>query len=48
MFGMVLEDATPEEREAMIAILPAPVRFLMRTYGAWRYRRYVSSVRGEA
>ena len=48
MFGMVLEDATPEEREAMIAILPAPVRLLMRTYGAWRYRRYVSSVRGGA
>ena len=48
LFGMGLEDATPEEREAMIAILPAPVRLLMRTYGAWRYRRYVSSVRGEA
>lgn len=48
MFGMVLEDATPDERAAMIAILPAPVRLLMRTYGAWRYRRYVRSVRGAA
>ena len=48
MFGMVLEDATPKERVSMMAILPAPVRLLMRTYGAWRYRRYVSAVRGGA
>jgi hemerythrin-like domain-containing protein len=48
MFGMVLEDATPDERIAMMGVLPGPVRLLMRTYGAWRYRRYVKSVRGAA
>ena len=48
MFGMVLEDATPEERTMMMGVLPGPVRLLMRTYGAWRYRRYVRSVRGAA
>jgi hemerythrin-like domain-containing protein len=46
MFGMVQEDATPDERATMMSVLPAPVRLLMRTYGAWRYRRYVSAVRG--
>jgi hemerythrin-like domain-containing protein len=46
LFGMVLEDATPDERTLMMGVLPSPVRLLMRTYGAWRYRRYVRSVRG--
>ncbi len=46
MFGMVLEDADPHERAEMAATLPAPVRLLLRTWGAWRYRRYVSAVRG--
>jgi len=48
MFGMVLEDATPEERTTMMGVLPGPVRLLMRTYGAWRYGRYLRSVRGGA
>jgi iron-sulfur cluster repair protein YtfE (RIC family) len=46
MFGMVLEDATPDERALMMNVLPAPVRLVMRTYGAWRYRRYLKAVRG--
>jgi len=48
MFGMVLEDATPEERTTMMGVLPRPVRLLMRTYGVWRYGRYLRSVRGRA
>jgi iron-sulfur cluster repair protein YtfE (RIC family) len=44
--GMVLEEATPEERTGMLAVLPAPVRFLVRTVFARRYRRYVRRVRG--
>lgn len=46
MFGMVLEEATPQEHDMMMSVLPAPARFLMSTYGVWRYRRYVSAVRG--
>jgi hypothetical protein len=46
MFGMVLEDATPQERAMMMGVVPAPVRLLLRTVGAWQYRRYVTSVRG--
>jgi hemerythrin-like domain-containing protein len=48
MFGMVMEEATPEEHDMMMAVLPAPARLLMRTYGAWRYRQYVRAVRGAA
>ena len=48
MFGIVLEDADPHERAEMAATLPAPVRLLLRTWGAWRYRRYVRAVRGAA
>ncbi|WP_460305503.1 hemerythrin domain-containing protein [Actinocorallia aurea] len=46
MFGMVLEDATPDERKEMLGVLPLPVRLLLRTWGARSYRRYVSRVRG--
>jgi hemerythrin-like domain-containing protein len=45
MSGMILEDATESERTAMLATVPAPVRLLLRTAGAWYYRRYVSAVR---
>ncbi|ROO86605.1 hemerythrin HHE cation binding domain-containing protein [Actinocorallia herbida] len=45
MFGMVMEDATPEERRALLGGLPLPVRLLLRTWGARAYRRYVSRVR---
>ena len=46
LFGMVLEDATPEERVMMLSALPVPIRLLLRTVGAWQYRRYVRRVRG--
>lgn len=46
LFGMVLEDATPQERVMMLGSLPIPVQLLLRTVGAWQYRRYVWRVRG--
>lgn len=45
MFGAVLEDATEAERREMLRNLPMPVRVLMRTWGAGRYRRYITNVR---
>jgi hemerythrin-like domain-containing protein len=45
MCWMILEDASPEERKALLATIPAPVRLFLRTVGASHYRRYVSSVR---
>ncbi len=47
MFGMILEEATPDERASMLATLPPPVRVLMRTVGSVQYRRYVGKVRAE-
>lgn len=44
--GMVLEEATPAERADILGKAPAPARLLLRTLGAWQYRRYVRSVRG--
>jgi iron-sulfur cluster repair protein YtfE (RIC family) len=46
LFGAALEEADDRERAAMLAALPAPVRVLVRTLGAWQYRRYVRRVRG--
>ncbi len=45
MFGAVLEDATPEERAEMLQVLPFPVRILLTTVFAGRYRRYITRVR---
>jgi hypothetical protein len=45
MFGAILEEADPSERAQMMALLPAPVRVLMRTLGARKYRRYIAEVR---
>jgi hypothetical protein len=45
MFGAILEEADDEERQRMLAHLPAPVRLVMRTMGAWQYRRYITDVR---
>ncbi|MGY1747076.1 hemerythrin domain-containing protein [Blastococcus sp. SYSU D00695] len=46
MFWMVVEDATPAEAAEMFGKVPLPVRLLLRTVFARRYRRYVSRVRG--
>ena len=46
IFGVILEECTPEERRAMLAKLPLPVRLVLRTVGAWQCRRYVTRVRG--
>ena len=45
MFGAVVEETTPEERAHILGIVPAPVRFLLKTVFARRYRRYISRVR---
>ena len=45
LFGMLIEDATPEERKEMFARLPLPARMYLRTVGAWQYRRYIKAVR---
>ncbi len=45
LFGMLIEDATPEERQEMFVRLPVPARLYLRTLGAWQYRRYVKAVR---
>ena len=46
IFGAILEECTPDERRAMLAKLPLPVRLVLRTVGALQYRRYVTRVRG--
>jgi Hemerythrin HHE cation binding domain len=45
MFGLILEDADPQERARMMAKVPLPLRVLVDTLGAWQYRRYISRVR---
>lgn len=45
LFGAVNEEATPEEAKAMLAVVPLPVRILLKTVFARKYRRYVSRVR---
>jgi iron-sulfur cluster repair protein YtfE (RIC family) len=44
--GLILEDATADERRHMMAHLPPPVRLLWTTVGQRRYRRHVGRVRG--
>jgi hypothetical protein len=46
LFGAILEDATPRERAFMLKPVPFPVRILLTTLGARKYRRYVREVRG--
>ena len=46
MFGAILEDADPDERGRMLAHLRRRCALVMRTAGAWQYRRYISRVRG--
>jgi hemerythrin-like domain-containing protein len=43
--GMILEDADPAERQAMMANLPAPARFVWKTFGQRQWRRRVSKIR---
>jgi hemerythrin-like domain-containing protein len=45
LFGAVNEEATPEEREEMLRVVPPPVRLLLKTVFARRYRRYINRVR---
>ncbi|MFC4695703.1 hemerythrin domain-containing protein [Geodermatophilus arenarius] len=48
LFGALLEECDPDERAMMLQVVPFPVRVLLRTVFARRYRRYVSAVRGPA
>ena len=45
MFGALLEEAQPAERKKMLALVPPPVRVLLRTVFAWQYQRYITRVR---
>ncbi len=45
MFGLVLEDANDEERAKMLGNLPLPIRLLLKTVGAWQFKRYVRRLR---
>ena len=45
LFGAMLEEAQPDERSMMLALVPVPVRLLLRTVFAWQYRRYIKKVR---
>lgn len=47
MFGAVLEEATDAERELLLAPVPLPLRFLLRTVGARKYRQYAAELRAE-
>jgi hypothetical protein len=46
VFGAILEDADEGERAELLATVPAPIRFFLRTAGARQYRRYITRVRG--
>jgi hemerythrin-like domain-containing protein len=45
LFGSVNEEATPEERAEMLRVVPPPVRLLLKTVFARKYRRYINRVR---
>jgi hypothetical protein len=47
LFGAILEDADEDETREMLRGLPVPVRGVMRTVGAWQYRRYITRVRAD-
>ena len=46
LFGAILEEATPDERRAMLAKQPLLVRVILKVLGARQYRRFVTRVRG--
>jgi iron-sulfur cluster repair protein YtfE (RIC family) len=46
LFGMILEEATPEEAAEMYASVPPPVRLLTKLVFLPMYRRYVTKIRG--
>ena len=45
LFGSVAEEATPEEMVEIYSKVPPPVRLLLKTVLARRYRRYINRVR---
>ncbi len=46
--GGILEDATPEERQMMLGVLPAVPKVLYRVYGRREYIKQSTAVRGVA
>ena len=47
-FGGILEDATPQERDMMMGVLPVPARLLYRVWGKGAYIKQATAVRGVA
>ncbi|MGF6889259.1 hemerythrin-like domain-containing protein [Nocardia sp. GAS34] len=45
LFGLVLEEANPAERAALLSVLPAPVRGVWHIVGLPRYARHIRRVR---
>jgi iron-sulfur cluster repair protein YtfE (RIC family) len=45
LFGSVTEEATPEERTAMLEVIPLPVRIVVTPVLDRIYRRYITRVR---
>ncbi|MBU3063587.1 hemerythrin domain-containing protein [Nocardia sp. NEAU-G5] len=45
LFGLVLEEANPAERAALLSVLPAPVRGVWHIVGRPRYARHIRRVR---
>jgi hemerythrin-like domain-containing protein len=46
--GGILEDATPDERDMMLGVIPAVPKFLYRAFGKRAYIRDATAVRGVA
>ncbi len=46
--GGILEDATPEERDLMLGVIPAVPKFLHRAFGKRAYIKEATAVRGNA
>lgn len=47
-FAGILEDASPQEREMMMGVLPLPARLLYRVWGRGAYIKQATAIRGVA
>jgi hypothetical protein len=46
--GGILEDATPDERDLMLGVIPAVPKFLYQAFGRRSYIKDATAVRGVA
>ena len=44
--GSEIQIVDADERARMLGNLPLPIRVLLRTVGAWQFKRYVKRLRG--